>query len=202
MSGCWCHAERSPVTDRKEKQKVFKLLEILLGKTRLSIPVRVPGLAGKRRENAVCTGTAKKRKNPRWRDLSVPHHTGIAVKCQLWKKGIIKEKTGGKREITQSGTATFFTYIFWFWWLDKASHFIPTLNINHSFSTHLLAAPYRKLVGEFYSICARADKCNDFFKRSSSYTSRVPCSIPLLHQENSLTMSWESYSCWNSVICE
>lgn len=103
MSGCWCHAERSPVTDRKEKQKVFKLLEILLGKTRLSIPVRVPGLAGKRREHAVCTGMAKKRKNPRWRDLSVPQHTGIAVE---------KRNNKGKDRGKERNTSVRKSYVF------------------------------------------------------------------------------------------
>lgn len=38
------------------------------------------------------------------------------------------------------------------------------------------------------------DKYNDFFKRSNSYTRRVPCSILLLHQASSLAPSWESYS--------
>ena len=44
------------------------------------------------------TRMAKKRKNPRLRDSSLPHHAGRAVKCQLRKKGIIREKTKGKEE--------------------------------------------------------------------------------------------------------
>lgn len=49
----------------------------------------------------------KKRKNPRLRDPSLPHHTGRAVKCQLQKKEIVREKT---REIAPSRKTIFFIY--------------------------------------------------------------------------------------------
>lgn len=41
--------------------------------------------------------------------MALPHHIGRAVKCQLREKGIIREKTKGKDEMSPSRRALFFT---------------------------------------------------------------------------------------------
>lgn len=59
----------------------------------------------------MCTTDVKKIKNPRLRDLSLPYHTARVVKCQLQKKGKIREKTKGEEEIAPFKKPDIFTSV-------------------------------------------------------------------------------------------